>query len=200
MPVWILACVCVCVCVCVWELVAQIQSNLCVSSLSTVFISFYFWSFCPHPSFSHLSLASLASWLLLPLWMRDPTLYQNVQRSPESVVSCQFALPLGWTHSPLHTQCFSSSIYHMAMKFPLIFLSSSASLMSSSNVQTWSSSCLAQSKQSFNKDWLTLMLNEQNKIKNLNKEYTNRLRLIPFITFPVQLRCYLASSLSQSIV
>lgn len=95
------------------------------------------------------------------------------------------ALPLGWTHSPLHTLYFSSSIYHMALKFPFIFLSSSASLASSSSVQTWSSSCLAQSKQSFNKDWLTWMLNERNIIKNLNKEYTNRLRLIQFITVPV---------------
>lgn len=130
-----------CVCMCL-SLQAQIQSNFCVSSISSVFISFYFF-FC---------LITLL--LTFPLLLQppgsyflfeccEPTLYRNVQRSPESVVSCQFALPLGWTHSPLHTLYFSSSFYHMALKFPFIFLSSSASLVSSSSVQTWSSSCLA---------------------------------------------------------
>lgn len=154
-------------CVCVWTCRHKSRA-ICVSIHFQVFS---FLSTCgvflPHRSFSHFSLASLASWLLLPLWMLwSHTVSGCTEISWVSGILSVCPSPW-WTHSPLHTLYFCSSIYHMALKFPFIFLSSSASLVRSSSVQTWSSSCLAQSKQSFNKDWLKWMLNELNKIKNL---------------------------------
>ena len=58
--------VCVCVCVWTWHKSRAICVSLhfqVISFLSTCGV------FLPHHSFSHFSLASLASWLLLPLWM-----------------------------------------------------------------------------------------------------------------------------------